>query len=107
MTNTKYTPGPWAWAFEPTINRYVVRAGFAGERNICSSYGAGLKSYEAEANAELIAQAWQIPDLRVQIATLTEEIERLRECIKALNAIIAKHIGDEARAALQPKEGEG
>jgi hypothetical protein len=34
------------------------------------------------------------------------EIERLREHIKTLNAIIATHIGDEARAALQPKEDE-
>jgi hypothetical protein len=57
---TKHTPGPWAYHFEPTLNRHIVRAGFAGERNICVAYGAGLKSYEAAANMRLIAAA---PDL--------------------------------------------
>lgn len=64
---TKHTAGPWAYHFEPTLNRHIVRAGFAGERNICIDYGAGLKSYEAAANARLIAAA---PDM----------IELLREC---------------------------
>jgi hypothetical protein len=59
MTTT-HTPGPWAYHFEPTLGRHIVRAGFAGERNICVEYGAGLKSYEAAANACLIAAS---PDL--------------------------------------------
>jgi len=49
----------------------------------------------------------EIADRNATIASQAAEIERLRECIKSLNAIIAKHIGDEATAALQPKEGEG
>ena len=56
----KHTPGPWSAHHEPTLNRSIVRAGFAGETNICVTYGAGLKSYEKQANVNLIAAA---PDL--------------------------------------------
>lgn len=72
---TKHTAGPWTYHFEPTLNRHVVRAGFAGERNICIDYGAGLKSYEAAANARLIAAA---PDM----------IELLRDCSDFLDRSI-------------------
>lgn len=54
-----YTPGPWTYHFEPTLNRHIVRAGFAGERTVCSTYGNGLEC-EAAANSRLIAAA---PDL--------------------------------------------
>jgi hypothetical protein len=72
---TNHTAGPWTCHFEPTLNRHVVRAGFAGERNICIDYGAGLKSYEAAANARLIAAA---PDM----------IELLRDCSDFLDRSI-------------------
>lgn len=72
---TTHTAGPWTYHFEPTLNRHVVRAGFAGERNICIDYGAGLKSYEAAANARLIAAA---PDM----------IELLRNCSDLLDGSI-------------------
>ena len=54
---SQHTPGPWTYHYEPKLNRHVVRAGFAGERGICSTYGAGAKSYECAANARLIAEA--------------------------------------------------
>jgi len=54
---SQHTPGPWTYHYEPTLNRHVVRAGFAGERGICSTYGAVAKSYECAANARLIAEA--------------------------------------------------
>jgi len=57
MTNTQHTPGPWSYHYERTINRHIVRSGFAGERNICVTYGAGATSYECAANARLIAAA--------------------------------------------------
>jgi hypothetical protein len=66
---TKHTPSPWAYHFEPTLNRHIVRAGFAGERNICVAYGAGLKSCEAAANMRLIAAA---PDLLEAVKLFVE-----------------------------------
>jgi hypothetical protein len=92
---TKHTAGPWAYHFEPTINRHVVRAGFAGERNICIDYGAGLKSYEAAANARLIAAAPDMIELLRDCSDFLdrsdddlEAAERLSQRIKALCASI-------------------
>lgn len=92
---TNHTAGPWAYHFEPTLNRHVVRAGFAGERNICIDYGAGLKSYEAAANARLIAAAPDMIELLRDCSDFLdrgdddlEAAERLSQRIKALRAAI-------------------
>jgi peptidoglycan hydrolase CwlO-like protein len=67
-----------------------------------------MSGYNIKAiDAELECLNERIADRNATIASQAAEIERLRECIKSLNAIIAKHIGDEATAALQPKEGVG
>ena len=77
---TKHTVGPWTYHFEPTLNRHIVRAGFAGERNICIDYGAGLKSYEAAANARLIAAA---PDMFEHLRECSDFIERGSDDLEA------------------------
>ena len=66
---SQHTPGPWTYHYEPKLNRHVVRAGFAGERGICSTYGAGAKSYECAANARLIAAA---PDLLAALEAVAD-----------------------------------
>ena len=92
---TKPTAGPWVYHFEPTLNRHVVRAGFAGERNICIDYGAGLKSYEAAANARLIAAAPGMIELLRDCSDFLDRsdddldaAERLSQRIKALFASV-------------------
>ncbi len=101
MTNTQHTPGPWSYHYERTINRHIVRSGFAGDRSICVTYGAGATSYECAANARLIAAAPLMLDalrsaslvLMGCVGTNDEnELERA-EAIAALRTAIASATG--------------
>lgn len=90
MTDTQHTPGPWTSHYEPPLNRHVVRAGFAGERGICSTYGAGAKSYECAANARLIAEA----------PSMLAALEHLLDAMEPPRSRKASEAWDAARAAI-------
>jgi hypothetical protein len=95
MTDTTHTPGPWTYGYEPTLNRHVVRAGFAGERSICVSYGAGLKTYEAAANARLIAAAPEMLEALRAVADYWAGGDVPPAIDAAMRAAIAKATGQE------------
>jgi hypothetical protein len=73
-----------------------VRANFADQTNIATSYGAGLKSYEHEANARLIAAA---PEL-------LEELKALRDHPDLYPRAETK-LWDRVETAIAKAEGNG
>ena len=139
MNDTTHTPGPWTICNmvhaerggpmtpseigeyvansvrkthgESGLNHFLFIDG--GDKDVCL-IGNGL---QGQANAELIVQAWKIPDLDTKIASLTAENERLREALINIQIEYKREgsrfphlqrvVAINCRAALQLKEGVG
>ena len=96
-----HTPGPWHYHLEPTLNRFAVRAGFGGDRSICVTYGAGMKSYEAEANARLIAAAPDMLNLLRKCCDVIERLDRHKTLLQRIRATYEPLVGLDAEEVLQ------
>ena len=78
MSESKHTPGPWYFSKDPEAKDVIYALnGFEWEE-ICKMIGRNYK-----ANVALIADAWQLPDLRrenAELKAINKELEyRLSE----------------------------
>lgn len=78
MTESKHTPGPWKVVHPRDGSGFTKIIGPNGE--IIDIFGSG---YFNNKNIDLIADAWQLPDLRREIAELKAINKEMLEVLKA------------------------
>jgi len=87
MSESNHTPGPWQVSGgRSRQDTYGHTIGPDGLGIACVFYSdrTNADHLASLADARLIAQAWKIPDLEAQIASLTADKERLREALEGI-----------------------
>ena len=107
MTEPKHTPGPWHWELTGGLldppqlegnieysdcNPILICAGCSP--SCMREYNKPCPLVPSEADRALIADAWQLPDLRKEIAELKEINKEMYEALEHLR-IVAQKVCDD------------
>lgn len=88
MTEYKHTPGPWRIVRPHDGSGFTKIIGPNGE--VIDIFGSG---YFNNKNIDLIADAWQLPDLRRENAELKEINKELIEALEEIETFINNSVG--------------
>ena len=87
MSESKHTPGPWTAKFDPQL-RALIQI-YSTEAHlpvaVLPDRGTVEAMPEIEANANLIADAWQLPDLRREISELKAINKEMYEALETID----------------------
>ena len=86
MSEAKNTPGPWKATYDSQLQALIQI--YSTEDRIIAvlpDRGTIEAMPEIEANANLIADAWQLPDLRREIAELKAINKEMYEALEAID----------------------